>query len=476
MNKVAAMKAQDSATAEGLTPRYDDPRVDGRYFEQLFHAAPIARDPMFNVIQIPRDAIAVEDVVRFRRTSESPIPQSILSNIDNLDAHVRDCLYIYTKDWKRVVAKYRDSGPWGGRQALPLSDWRNATILPSLEFSCDIAAGSQASLGDLFRESSQHTTTPDKELLLPYGSQIKEKEAKLRTVDRVALFKVLDINPKYLIGSTDLRPLGSPYDEKDSSLAIRIRLKDLTFQLGDVEPFFVSISLLDIKNRRRVSETFHTTVSNKQKIGAIHHTPGPAVLETSGRECIFRVSRPSADIHLVVRVEKVLKGDSDSATMPYFQHFKLKPKDKQKFEAEMVEASLRLGKYRQPFGVTLMPLFNDKGALINTGINTLSNIVRHHGDLTDAYVCEKAASIIASKGDVYPGRCLLEVARLDHNAPPTGRIDPSYVPVLPVAQGTTATQLSEGMRCSERVFCRSGAETGFKTIAHGFFELSMCAL
>lgn len=41
---------------------------------------------------------------------------------------------------------------------------------------------------------------------------------------------------------------------------------------------------------------------------------------TKARKAVFSIREQSADIYLVLKVEKVLTGDQDAATEPYFKH------------------------------------------------------------------------------------------------------------------------------------------------------------
>jgi len=41
---------------------------------------------------------------------------------------------------------------------------------------------------------------------------------------------------------------------------------------------------------------------------------------TKARKAIFSIREKSADVYLVLKVDKVLSGDQDAATEPYFKH------------------------------------------------------------------------------------------------------------------------------------------------------------
>lgn len=43
---------------------------------------------------------------------------------------------------------------------------------------------------------------------------------------------------------------------------VQVHCKDLSFENGNHEPFFLSLALYDIKKKIKISETFHTEVNN----------------------------------------------------------------------------------------------------------------------------------------------------------------------------------------------------------------------
>lgn len=47
---------------------------------------------------------------------------------------------------------------------------------------------------------------------------------------------------------------------------------------------------------------------------------------TLARSCIFNISKPSSDLFLVIRLEKVLQGDITECAEPYFRDDKNKEK------------------------------------------------------------------------------------------------------------------------------------------------------
>ena len=90
---------------------------------------------------------------------------------------------------------------------------------------------------------------------------------------------------------------------------ILVEVKELSFALGDIEPFFGSLSLYDIKKKQKISENFHFDVNSEQTIEMLGPYKGKRELSTIARKALFSLSYCSPDIFLVVQINKTLKGN-----------------------------------------------------------------------------------------------------------------------------------------------------------------------
>lgn len=80
----------------------------------------------------------------------------------------------------------------------------------------------------------------------------------------------------------------------DCALILRLEL--------EIEPIFASLALYDIRERKKVSETFHFDLNApyiKKLLSG--HVPREDV-STLSKSCIFSVTYPTSDIFLVVKV------------------------------------------------------------------------------------------------------------------------------------------------------------------------------
>lgn len=73
---------------------------------------------------------------------------------------------------------------------------------------------------------------------------------------------------------------------------------------------------------------------------------------TLARSCVMNISKPSSDLFIVIRLEKVLQGDISECAEPYLRD----DKNKEKVRAAAAAACERLGRYRMPLAWTAIHL------------------------------------------------------------------------------------------------------------------------
>uniref|UniRef100_A0A8C0Y2Z4 Dedicator of cytokinesis protein 9 n=1 Tax=Castor canadensis TaxID=51338 RepID=A0A8C0Y2Z4_CASCN len=180
-------------------------------------------------------------------------------------------------------------------------------------------------------------------------------------------------------------PEVKPFEEKFGK-RILVKCNDLSFNLQccvaeneegpttNVEPFFVTLSLFDIKYNRKISADFHvdlnhcsvrqmlaptspTLMNGKQSPPARQDVLHAAIMQYP-KQGIFSVTCPHPDIFLVARIEKVLQGSITHCAEPY-----MKSSDSSKVAQKVLknakQACQRLGQYRMPFAWAARTLFKD---------------------------------------------------------------------------------------------------------------------
>ncbi|XP_053160816.1 dedicator of cytokinesis protein 9 isoform X11 [Hemicordylus capensis] len=213
----------------------------------------------------------------------------------------------------------------------------------------------------------------------------RDSEIKFKSESRVKLF-ALDPDTQKLDFS-GIEPEVKPFEEKFGK-KILVKCNDLSFNLQscvaeneegpttNVEPFFISLSLFDIKENRKISSDFHVDLNHstvRQMIpnasqqllngssDCLHQIQVliPEIMLQYPKQGIFSVMCPHADIFLVARIEKVLQGSITHCAEPY-----MKSSDSSKVAQKVLknakQACQRLGQYRMPFAWAARSLFKGK--------------------------------------------------------------------------------------------------------------------
>ncbi|XP_073470516.1 dedicator of cytokinesis protein 9 isoform X5 [Aquarana catesbeiana] len=270
-----------------------------------------------------------------------------------------------------------------------MEDWIN-TLNKILQLNFE-AAMQEKRNGESHEDDEQNkfdNSTSSIDSYLPEKST-REAEAKLKNESRVKLF-ALDSDTQKLDFS-GIEPEVKPFEEKFGK-RILVKCNDLSFNLQscvaeneegpttNVEPFFVTLSLFDIKANKKMSADFHVDLNHSSVRQMI---PSPQQILNGGgdfgrriagcvqesmlqypKQGIFSVTCPHPDIFLVARIEKVLQGSIAHCAEPYMKSSD-SAKVAQKVLKNAKQACSRLGQYRMPFGWAARPLFKDSSGTLD---------------------------------------------------------------------------------------------------------------
>lgn len=144
----------------------------------------------------------------------------------------------------------------------------------------------------------------------------------------------------------------------------KVSVKCLQLKLeSEVEPVFASMAIYDAKEKKKLSENFNFDL-NPEAIKKMLSSHIPfADMSTQSRAALFEITNPSHELYLVIRLEKVLQGDTAEPILKLVQEDKEKLCEKARSNA--ADFCERLGKYRMPFawtGVSLSNIFNEDSA------------------------------------------------------------------------------------------------------------------
>uniref|UniRef100_A0A3Q3AYX0 Dedicator of cytokinesis 9 n=1 Tax=Kryptolebias marmoratus TaxID=37003 RepID=A0A3Q3AYX0_KRYMA len=218
-------------------------------------------------------------------------------------------------------------------------------------------------------------------------------ESRMRNETRLKLF-TLDPDTQKLDFS-GIEPDVKQFEEKFGKRVL-VNCNDLSFNLQscvaeneegpttNVEPFYVTLSLFDIQNGRKISSDFHVDLNHPSVRGMVpsntsQYINGGADARNEGqrfihgvseaalqypRQGVFSVTCPHPDIFLVARIDKVLQGGINHCAEPY-----MKSSDSTKMAQKVLKnaklACSRLGQYRMPFAWAARPLFKDASGTLD---------------------------------------------------------------------------------------------------------------
>ncbi|XP_008396781.1 dedicator of cytokinesis protein 9 isoform X9 [Poecilia reticulata] len=221
----------------------------------------------------------------------------------------------------------------------------------------------------------------------------RDIESRMRSETRLKLFTV-DPDTQRLDFS-GIEPDVKQFEEKFGKRLL-VNCNDLSFNLQscvaeneegpttNVEPFYVTLSLFDIQNGRKISSDFQVDLNHQSVRGMvpsntgqyvngggearsegqrfIHGVPEAALLYP--KQGVFSVTCPHPDIFLVARIDKVLQGGINHCAEPY-----MKSSDSTKMAQKVLKnaklACSRLGQYRMPFAWAARPLFKDASGTLD---------------------------------------------------------------------------------------------------------------
>ncbi|KAM9482209.1 dedicator of cytokinesis protein 9 isoform 1-T1 [Clarias gariepinus] len=352
-----------------------------------------------------------------------------------------------------------------------MDDWIN--ILNKILHSCFELAMLEPRNGDLHDDDELGKSEISSENFQDSFQTARDIESKMRNETRLKLF-TLDADTQRL-DLSGIEPDVKQFEEKFGKRVL-VSCNDLSFNLQscvtesedgpttNVEPFFMTLSLFDVQNSRKISADFHVDLNHPLVRAMIPpHCPvtngqaGDSPAEQARAELngltegalqyptqgVFSVTCPHPDIFLVARIEKVLQGGITHCAEPY-----MKSSDSAKVAQKVLKnarvACSRLGQYRMPFAWTARPVFKDASGTLDKSAR-FSALYRQESSklsdedlfklLADFRKPEKMAKLPVVLGN-------LDVA-VDSVAPDViNCVTSSYIPVRPF-EGTERVILLE---------------------------------
>uniref|UniRef100_A0A8C7I0K5 Dedicator of cytokinesis 6 n=1 Tax=Oncorhynchus kisutch TaxID=8019 RepID=A0A8C7I0K5_ONCKI len=347
------------------------------YEEYVSSHAPGAEPcPLRQLMEFPPDDLELLLQDRECTTLEPPLPEE-----DTFDPRVRDALAVYTDDWLIIHRKYqRYSTTHTPHNSERQRERQRGLVKQTFELDEAAATDRQDDQDDAKRRSVSLDDTPRGSWASSiFDLKNSSPDALLPSVlERTAAEDMDRRNAEARLQGrhSDLLGLFPPPDEDEAvercsvpevpkehcGQRIMVKCLSLKFEI-EIEPIFGTLALYDVKEKKKISEDFHFDLNSDQMKGLLRlHTPHTAI-STLARSAIFSITYPSADIFLVIKLEKVLQqGDIGESCEPYMvmkESDSSKHKEKLEKLRQQAETSCsRLGRYRMPFAWTAIHLVN----------------------------------------------------------------------------------------------------------------------
>uniref|UniRef100_A0A8C5C5Y8 Dedicator of cytokinesis 10 n=1 Tax=Gadus morhua TaxID=8049 RepID=A0A8C5C5Y8_GADMO len=214
-----------------------------------------------------------------------------------------------------------------------------------------------------------------------YISETEEAVRSARREERLNLFSLDTDTPVRTVSGGEAGSARPLEERLGRRLMLSCRSLGLTLQgclneaeagaMTNIEPFFVTLALLDVREGRKMSADFHVDLNHetvRQMLGPgaggggvcrdCELSPDLEQWLCYPTQAIFSVTNPHTDIVILARVEKVLMGNIACSAEPY-----IKNTDSSKTVQKMLKSNKqfcsKLGKYRMPFAWCIRSVFKD---------------------------------------------------------------------------------------------------------------------
>ncbi|XP_077513928.1 dedicator of cytokinesis protein Ziz isoform X7 [Amblyomma americanum] len=320
-------------------------------------------------------------------------------------------------------------------------------------------------------KSLEHSKNPD---LVKYAKETDYSIAQARKQNRQNLFSIYPELQKSSscvhISSYERRV--EPFKEEFNT-RIFVKCEEVKFNLQapldcqngslcQVEPYFTTMAVYDVRHMRKVTEDFRFDVNNSYmrnmlpKTTRRKSTSGSAPNGTAGtqmndtllpgmselgeewlafpHQAVFMVQRPDPELFLVVRVEKVLQGGIAQASEPYLRHGS---DGRQGTKAQKIFrlCCQRLDHFRMPFAWAAKPLFNrhsnDLDKYLEFGQIYRQDSAKLSEEDTLKFLCDLKRPEKVKHFTVIPGHMKVALRLLRPDETVDNSLTTSLVPVVP---------------------------------------------
>ncbi|XP_066143426.1 dedicator of cytokinesis protein 9 isoform X2 [Euwallacea fornicatus] len=240
---------------------------------------------------------------------------------------------------------------------------------------------------------------------------------------------------------------------KCENIKLKLQVMDEKENLCQVEPYYTTLCLFDLKSGRKLTEHFHFDVNSdsirttftssqqnadasKVKLDILDKVSSEWLLYP--RQGLLSITNPHPDIFLFVRIEKVLQGGISQSSDSYVKANR-DPRVGIKCYKNIAACCQRLGKFRMPFAWTARPLYR----LYSNELDTVSDFHAIYRQESNKMSDEEVLRVLSdyrkpdkfNKFTVIPGSLEIKISAFS-DLPPNC-LTTSLVPVKPFSLPTS---------------------------------------
>lgn len=448
----ATVSAGDIA-APALAPAPDDvlaqehaSEVEWSHFAEQLKEARGLEKQLPELFQIGYDEVRLVREARMYLTTKPSVP----ADLDRaaLDPFAEQCVDTYTMDWPVLANSSFD----GGVEKKAPASTRRFTVNAGAMLDDRPMRKCQSS--DMMRKEHSSTASSiygtggameheaddlSSSLLAPYFAPpdpVSLRAALDESLSRTRIFRgtVAPVAPPY-IPTVGANPFASTASGSGRSLQVRLECLEWEMDIPPLEPLFGTLALYNMRTQQRVSETFHFDLNSPEenaqcKVGHF----------VESKSCVWSMPAADPDVHVVLRVFKVLRGEPEKDAHTYIKAKQLKKRDLERFAKETNDMLQREGCVFQPFVWSECPLFED-GAL--RSITNIGDLRLFKFQCGDEGIFEQLAKEELKRRVLIPGSLKVEVRRVTPEEPLLGCVTPSLLELFPKGNGESVTRCIE---------------------------------
>ena len=231
-----------------------------------------------------------------------------------------------------------------------------------------------------------------------------------------------------------------------------VSVQSLRLSLGNIEPFYCTLAVFDLKTEERCSEDFHFDLNDPSlltgQMAVEVSFPDPLTL---CKHAIFSLTdgHTHEQTVLALRVERVLQGDPADMDI-YFKSKVRTPAELHALSKKSRQNLIHLADYRQPFAWAMLPLFDSGGEMkaAHGGSVRMDRLYLQTDSLKDELFIGVMKEALPdggrSKHKQFPASYFeCRIDQLEPACMPPNRVDPSCIPLKNTPSLWPVQQLAE---------------------------------